>query len=122
MDAKTFFKKFAPYLAGVGHSLVNFDSNDMGGDDIAGNWLLYGADVIRAVSDNTDLPPLPAQVRGVKLNGIAAGALTTVSAVLGVAEFQLTGKFAAALRYINQGISALIAGRPLPPVPANVQA
>lgn len=117
-DQKNFFLKFAPYLAGVGNTLVNLDVNNTGGDDIAGGWLLFGADVIEAISNGEDVPTIPDELKlPVTISGIALGVLGTVAAVLTVARFQLSGKPAIALKYIVQGINAIIGGKTVPPAP-----
>ena len=118
--AKTFFTKLAPYLAGAGDVLVNADTNDGGPDDFAGHMLLYAADVIAAVLENADLPPLPEQLFQTpigKISGVALITLQVASASLTVAQFQLTGKAAQIFRYINQVLRALVAGRPAPDPP-----
>lgn len=122
--ASKFFDTLQPYLAGLGGPLIVIDDNDTGTDDIVGHLLLFSADVIGAVRANEDLPPFPDVITGTvggKINGATRTAIILASAALGVAEIQLSlthQKASKALRYVNQTLRAISAGKlaPLPPV------
>jgi len=118
-----FFSAIAPYLAATGDALVNLDENKSGADDFAGELLIYAADVITAVSNQSDLPDLPEVLAAGTLDritGYSRVSLIVISSILTVAQFQVTGKAATALRYANQAIRLLLAGRPVPPAPAEL--
>jgi hypothetical protein len=110
----------APYLSGVGFTLVSIDDNEVGGDDIAGQFLLYGGEAINAVNAGLDLPTFPDTIAGMiagKLSGAARTALTIAGTVVTILQMQVMAskpKLAAVLRYISQGIAALLAGRAIP--------
>lgn len=122
-----FFEKLAPYLAGTGASLVNLDENGTGPDDVAGEILLYAAQVVLAVTSGaTELPPLPPilsdSVAG-KISGPARTAIIVATGPLTVAEFQLAAskpRFAKALGYVRQVLTALAAGKPVPAAPPSL--
>lgn len=119
-----FFTKLAPYLAGTGASLINLDENETGTDDLVGQLLLYSADVITAITSNEDLPSLPTilseSVAG-KISGPARTAIILTSAPLAIAEFQLAAshpRASKALKYVRQVLTAISAGKPVPPAPS----
>jgi len=119
-----FFTKLAPYLAGTGSTLINLDEDEIGTDDVAGNLLIYAADVIQSVSDDVDLPALPdiiSQVIAGKLSGPARTAVILASGPLSIAQFQLAAthpKASKALKYVAQVLNAISAGKPVPPAPS----
>jgi len=119
-----FFDKLQPYLAGLGGPLTVIDENETGADDIVGNLLLFSADVIGTVRNNEDLPPFPDAVVGViasKINNATRTAILLASAALGVAEIQLSvtnPKASKALKYVNQALRAISAGKPVPTAPS----
>lgn len=119
-----FFSKLAPYLAGTGSTLVNLDENEIGTDDVAGQLLIYAADVISSVSNNEDLPALPDIIsQGIagKLSGSARLAVILASGPLSIAQFQLAAthpRAAKALKYVVQVLNAIAAGKPVPPAPS----
>lgn len=113
----------APYLGASGNALVNLDENTTGADDFSGELLIYAGDVIASVAADEDLPLFPDTLKkGVtdKITGAARVTLTVASSVLPIAQFQVTGKARAALKYINQVIRLLLAGQPIPTPPAAV--
>jgi hypothetical protein len=109
-----------PYLGVVGNELANLDENTSGADDFAGQLLLYAADVIAVIDEGVDdLPPFPDALKvnvSDKITGPGKMALRIASSVLMLAQFQVTGKGALALRYIAQAVRNLLSGT-LPPVP-----
>lgn len=122
--ASKFFSTLQPYLAGLGGPLIVADENDTGADDIVGHLLLFAADVISSVQTDSDLPPLPEIIVGQVAGRINAATRTTIilgSAALGVAQIQLSAshlKAAKALKYVNQVLIAISAGKPVPPAPS----
>lgn len=125
--ATNFFAKLAPYLAGTGATLINLDENESGPDDIAGQIILYAAEVISLVEGGSeDLPPLPDILRDSIAGRISGAARTTIIVITGpltVARFQLMAtkpRLARALGYVSQVLAALSANRPLPPAPAEL--
>ena len=119
-----FFTKLAPYLAGTGATLINLDENEIGPDDLAGQIILYAAEVIALVeSGGEELPPLPAilseQVQG-KLSGAARTTIIVITGPLTVARFQLAAtkpRLSKALGYVSQVLTALAANKPVPIAP-----
>jgi hypothetical protein len=112
-----------PYLSGVGFTLSSLDADDTGAEDIAGQFMLYAGEAFAAVSMEMELPPLPETISGVavgKLGGVGRGVLFTTGTVLTILQFQVMAskpKLGKVLRYISQGISAILAGRALPAAP-----
>src|SRR5262245_21518031 len=110
----------APYLTGVGFTLTSLDADDSGADDIAGQFMIYGGEVIASVLASSDLPPLPEVLAGMvvgKISGVARGVLTVAGATLSILQIQVMAskpKLSTALRYVTQGIAALLAGRAIP--------
>lgn len=116
MDLNT----LAPYFGATGQALIDLDENKAGAEDFAGALLVYGAEVITAVSGGEDLPPLPDILRQGTTDKITGGfraTLIVVNSVLTVARFQVSGKAATALKYVNQAISQLLAGAVVPTPP-----
>jgi hypothetical protein len=113
-----------PYLSGVGFTLSSLDADDTGAEDIAGQFMLYAGEAFAAVSLDLELPPLPETITGVtagKIGGVARGVLFTAGTVLTILQLQVMAskpKLSKVLRYISQGISALLAGRAIPAAPA----
>lgn len=123
--ANNFFVKLAPYLAATGQSLVNLDEDSVGADDVVGNILVYAGNVIVSVNNgDADLPPFPEAIAGVivgKVTGPARTAIIIASGPLTIAEFQLAAsnpKASKALHYVNQVLTAISAGKPVPTAPA----
>lgn len=110
----------APYLSGVGFTLTSLDVDETGADDIAGQFLIYGGEVISSIVAGGDLPPMPGSLAGLvagKLSGVARGVLTVAGTILTILQVRVMTskpKLSTALRYISQGIQALLAGRPIP--------
>jgi hypothetical protein len=119
-----FFERVAPYLAGAGSVLVGMDEDTRGPDDFAGELLIYSSEVIASVGNDQDLPPFPDalsnSVSG-RITGVARITLMTVSSVLSIAQFQVNGRAAAILKYVNQALRALLAGATPPTPPASVR-
>lgn len=113
-------ESLAPYLGATGTALVNLDENTTGADDFGGELLLYAAEVIAAVSVGEDIPPFPDALKhGIseKISGVARVSLIVANSILTVAQFQVSGTAAKALKYINQAIRQLLAGQPVPAPP-----
>lgn len=118
----------APYLSATGFGLISIDVDDVGADDVAGQFLMYGGDAIFAIQHNLDLPPLPE----IAANAVAGKLSTTARLVLMMAginlmilQGQVAGKnpkLALVLRYIAQVIAALMAGRAIPAAPTGLTA
>jgi hypothetical protein len=113
-----------PYLSGVGFTLTSIDADDTGADDVAGQFLIYGGEAINAVDSDLDLPPLPEVLAGMvssKISGTARGVLTVAGTFVTITQMRVMTskpKLAAVLKYISQGIQAILAGRPIPALPA----
>lgn len=119
------FVQIAPFLAAAGNELINADENESGADDFAGQLLVYSAEVSAAIVSGEDIPPLPEIIaRGTsdRITGAPKIVLRIASSALTIAQFKLTGKAATALKYINQAIRALLAGRPVGLAPSILQA
>jgi hypothetical protein len=119
--SEKFFTQIAPYLGAAGNELVNFDENTTGADDFAGELLVYTAEVIAAIAEGEDLPPFPdklAQGTQDKISGAAKITLRIASATLTIAQFQVSGKAATVLKYVNAALRNLLAGKPVSPQPA----
>jgi len=117
------FQSIAPYLGAVGNELVNLDEDIEGADDYAGQVLIYVAEVGAAIQAGEDIPEIPELIsKGVtgKINTGLKATLRIASAALTIAQFQVSGKAATVLKYLNQVLRALIAGRPVPPTPVGI--
>ena len=117
------FQSIAPYLGAVGNELVNLDEDIEGADDYAGQVLIYVAEVGAAIQAGEDIPEIPEVIsKGVtgKINAGLKATLRIASAALTIAQFQVSGKAATVLKYLNQVLRALIAGRPVPPTPVGI--
>jgi hypothetical protein len=109
-----------PYLGATGAALVNLDAARTGADDFGGEVLMHVADVIAAVSAGEDIPPFPEAIKAGttdKISGASRAVLMVASAVLMIAQFQVTGKARMVLRYASQAIQLLLAGAPVPAAP-----
>jgi hypothetical protein len=109
------------FLAAAGNELVNADENESGADDWAGQFLLYAGEVIAAIQNDEDIPALPeliAKGTSEKISGAPKIVLRLASGTLTVAQIRAKGKAAATLRYINQVIRALLAGKAVLNAPA----
>lgn len=118
----------APYLSATGFGLISIDVDDVGADDVAGQFLMYGGDAIFAIQHNLDLPPLPEiaanSITG-KLSTTARLILMTVGINLTILQGRIVAKnpkLALALRYISQVIAALMVGRAIPAAPTGLTA
>lgn len=114
----------APYLGTAGNTLVNLDENKTGADDLSGELLIYAGEVIASVQAHEDLPPLPeviANGTAEHITGAARVSLSLASALLPIAQFQVTGKARTALKYINQVLRDLLANKPIAPAPASIK-
>lgn len=113
-------EQIAPYLSGVGFTLTSLDADDTGADDIAGQFLVYSGEAITAVLEGVDLPPLPevlAAMAAGKISGVARGVLTVAGTFLTILQIQVMSsnpKLSSILRYVSQGIQAILAGRSVP--------
>ena len=115
-----FFLSVAPYLGATGAALINLDQDRTGGDDFAGELLMYAGYVIASVTAGEDIPPFPEIIKGGttgKITGAARVSLIVANSILTVAQFQVAGKAGKILRYINQAIRNLLAGVPVPAAP-----
>lgn len=116
----------APYLSGVGFTLTSLDADETGADDIAGQFMIFGGEVIGSIVAGVDLPPMPDSLTGLaagKLSGVARGILTVAGTFLTILQLQVMvskPKLSTALRYVSQGIQAILAGRAVPTVPVTL--
>lgn len=109
----------APYLGATGQALVDLDEDKNGAEDFAGALLVYAAEVIGAVSSDSDLPEFPEVLkRGTteKIGGAFRATLIVANSILGFARFQVPGKAALILKYASQAISQLLARQPVPAI------
>lgn len=116
-------ESIAPYLGVAGQTLIDIDENKTGGDDFAGELLVFSADVINSVLNDEDLPEFPDVLKtGVtaKITGVSRGILTIANSLLTFVRFQVSGKATKVLKYINQAISQLLAGQPVPSAPTGL--
>lgn len=112
-------------LSTSGITLANIDENTTGGDDYAGNLLIYAGDLITAIHGNEDLPPLPeAIINGAqtKITGNARVSLILAASLLPFLMAGAPSKFRTAIRYLQQAMQQLLAGKPVPPIPADLKA
>lgn len=115
---ENFFTRLAPYLGAAGNELLNLDEDTSGADDFAGNLLVYVAEVIAAIADGADLPDFPdALKQGTteKITGAARVTLRIASSALTTAQFQVSGRASHVLKYVNQALRNLLAGKPVQP-------
>lgn len=113
----------AAVFSASGNKLINLDENTSGGDDFAGELLLFTGDAIQAIHEGEDLPALPEAIlngTSAKITGIARVSLDMVSTLLPFIQMSTGPKYRAALRYLSQAINQLLAGKTVPPVPASV--
>lgn len=107
----------APYLGVTGVTLLNLDENTTGADDFAGALLLYSGEVLAAVGGDRDIPEFPDALKhGIsdKISTAAKVPLIVASSILTLAQFQVSGTAAKALKYVNQAIRSLLSGTPIP--------
>lgn len=112
-------------LSTSGITLANIDENTTGGDDYAGNLLIYAGDLITAIHNNEDLPPLPDAILNgaqTKITGAARVSLTVAASLLPFLMVGAPSKFRTAIRYLQQALQQLLAGRDVPSIPADVKA
>src|SRR5262245_41972581 len=110
------FSSIAPYLGPTGTALVSIDENETGADDCGGELLIYAAEEIAAISMEEEIPPIPDIIRSGttdKISGAARVSLIVANSILTVAQFQVSGKAAKTLKYINMAIRNLLAGAPV---------
>jgi hypothetical protein len=110
------FDAVFPYLGLAGQTLIDLDANKTGADDLAGELLVYAAEVGAAVETGDDLPEFPEilkQGTADKISGVSLATLRVANALLGFARFQVSGRAAAILKYITQALSQLLAGQPV---------
>jgi hypothetical protein len=115
-----FFLSVAPYLGATGAALISLDADRTGGDDFAGELLMYAGYVIASVAAGEDIPPFPDTIKAGttdKISGIARVSLIVASSILTIAQFQVTGKARTALKYSYQAVQNLLAGAPVPAAP-----
>jgi hypothetical protein len=115
------YLNIASYLGVTGVALVNLDENKTGGDDFAGELLIYSGNVIASVASNEEIPEFPEVIReGTtdKISGVPRVSLIVANSILTLLQFQTTGRASKILWYINQAIRNLLAGVPVPPAPA----
>ncbi|HKX31771.1 MAG TPA: hypothetical protein VJ302_29065 [Blastocatellia bacterium] len=110
----------APYLGATGTALSNIDDNNTGADDFAAELLIYAGEVIAAVAADEEIPAFPEAVRAGtsdRISGIARVSLIVANSILTVVQFQVAGRAARILKYVNQAIRNLLAGIPVPAAP-----
>lgn len=108
-----------------GITLANLDENTTGGDDYAATLLLYTGDVIGAIHAGEELPPLPDIIaNGVqaKITGAARVSLSLAASWIPFLAAGSPSKYKTALRYLQQAVQQLLAGKPVQPIPADVKA
>lgn len=113
-----FFANLAPYLGAAGNELANFDEDTSGADDFAGALLVYVAEVIAAIAEGADLPDFPEALKqGTtdRITGASRLTLRIASSALTIAQFQVSGRAAQILKYANQALRNLLAGKPVSP-------
>lgn len=113
------FNTISPFLGATGQALIDLDADKTGAEDFAGALLVYAAEVGVSVSDGSDLPPFPEELKAGttdKITGAFKATLIVANSILTVARFQVKGKPATALKYITQTISQLLGGQIVPPV------
>jgi hypothetical protein len=112
-------ENLTPWLDTSSTILSGLDANDIGPDDFAAYLLDYASQVLTSVLTGDDIPALPdALAAGVtgKLSDGLRYSLMGASAGVALLQMQLAfshPKAAIALKYINQSIKALVAGRPV---------
>jgi hypothetical protein len=113
----------APYLTASGFGLVSIDADETGPDDVVGQFLMYGGEAVTAINAGEDLPTIPDTLAGTVAGQVSTKARVTLTIVgmnLSIAQVQtMTSKpkLSKVLRYVTQGISAILAGRTLPTAP-----
>lgn len=115
----------AAIFSTTGNTLVNLDENTTGADDFSGELLIYTGDVISAIKNAEDLPELPDIItKGVtdKISGAARVSLIMASAWLPFIQAASPAKYRTALKYLGQVLRQLLAGKPVPPMPAEIKA
>jgi hypothetical protein len=113
------FQSIFPYLGITGQTLIDLDANKTGADDLAGELLVYAAEVGAAIEENGDLPEFPETLKKgttEKISGVALASLKVANALLAFVRFQVSGKAGLALKYVNQALTQLLAGQPVAPV------
>lgn len=105
-------------LGVTGQTLIDLDVNKTGADDLAGELLVYAAEVGAAVTAGVDLPEFPEILKKgttEKISGVTLVSLKVANSLLAFVRFTVPGKAGQILKYINQGITQLIAGQPIAP-------
>lgn len=119
----TILSQIAPYLGAAGNELQNWDDNLTGADDFTGALLIYVAEVNAAIEADEDIPELPDILRkgtNDKISGSVKLTVRIASSALTIAQFQVSGRAAKILKYVNQALRNLLAGREVPAAPAIV--
>lgn len=110
----------AGYLNATGSALVSLDDNNEGWEDFVGTLLQYVAEVLISVSTGGDLPEFPEILKkgtSYRISGAFRSTLIVANSIIAFAQFQTTGKASQALKYANQTLQQLIAGKPVMPAP-----
>ena len=110
-------ESIAPYLGATGQALLDLDEGKDGADDFAGALLVYAAEVIVSILEDSDLPKFPAALNAGtsdKIRGAFRATLIVANSLLTIARFQTHGDAAKALRYVSLAISMLLANKPVP--------
>lgn len=113
-----FVNDVAPWLGAIGQSLIDLDEDQIGTDDFVGNLFVYIADVGSAIKSGGDIPDFPEPIKsGVtgRITGTLRAVLQIVNPLLMFASFQVKdAKAKIALRYANQALTLLLAGKTVP--------
>lgn len=110
----------ADYCNTIGSALQVVDEDMIGGDDMAGQFMVFGSDLIHAIEENEEMPTLPDALKKAAGRISPKARVWLAIAVAGLAQFesQTTGNGRKSVRYIKQGLMAIAASLPVPPVPA----
>lgn len=114
------FSRISPFLAISGNELVNFDEDSEGGDDFAGQLLLYVSEAGSLIEQGEELPELPEILqKGTKerISGKARLVLRISSSFLTLisyTQFPAGSKEFKAFKYIGDAVRLLIANKDVP--------
>ena len=118
------FTKIAPFILAAGNELVNFDEDSLGGDDFAGELLIFIGESGLAIEAGGDISPeLPEILQKGTTDKLSKKAkfilrLTSTFVSIGQTQVPATSNFYKLLKYAGQAIRALIADQPVPPAPS----
>jgi hypothetical protein len=115
------YLNIASYLGVTGIALVNLDEDKTGGDDFAGELLVFAGNVIASVASNEAIPEFPEIIKAGttdKISGIPRVSLIVANSILTLVLFQTKDRVRKVLWYVTQAINNLLAGVPVPPAPA----